>query len=160
MRAAVSIGRASVAPSRTYAEYQEHIATLATSGVASWGSTAYAIGAWRVTAAASNGPLTGSTWISFTGSNFFNGAIRHGLPSQAAYLFQQANGFELFVRVTTAGNQINFIGQNRNGLNSTSYNDGTAYPAYYMTQLIFWDGDRAWITYPSTGIAPAPYDWT
>ena len=158
-RRVVAGGGAALA--KTYADFQAHIATLATNGIAAWGGTQAAAGKFR-TIASPSGALTlnGSSWTScfFSGGNAAR-IVQHGLPSEAEYNRQTTNSLEIYINNVSAGSRVDFPGRARNGYTSTSYNDGTSYQSLEMTELIYWDGTQAQRMQPSLGLGPTPYTW-
>lgn len=160
-RLPVSVGAGPVA--KTYAEFQAHIATLATDGIGSWsdnmGFLPYTAKAYRITAAAVAGGLYGSSWdTAFAlSAGTFCRVIQHGLPSQGVFNAQIASGFEIFVRTTPVSDQI-LPAITRNGF--TSLDSGT--PDGRSTrcdEIIYWDGTQAQRMRPVLGLGPTPYTW-
>jgi len=147
------LGRA--AP-KTYLEFQAHIAALATNGVGGFGS-AVSVGRRRVTTGAGNGVIVGTSWQNAfsTSGTAYAGAIRHGMPSQAAFLAQGASGYEVYVEIVTAPDQ-EFVSVSRNGLTSSTAASG---PALRCLDLIYWDGTQAMRINPFAGTGPTPYLW-
>jgi len=146
---------------KTYAEFQARIATLATSGSASWAGVNIAAGAWTTAAAAVVGIMYDTPWNSSyeAASSRLARIVQHALPSQAAFDDQVANGYQMFVRIQDAADKINFVSVNRNGYASLSFNDGSPYPARTCTELIRWDGSQAWQSNPSIGGSETLYTW-
>lgn len=145
---------------KTYAQFQAQIATLATGGALAWSALAQTAGSYRVTAAAATGTMFASSW---NDAYFFQSTaarvIQHALTSEAVFNDQVSNGWEIFVVVTNTTTGINFVGSNRNGYMSSSFNDGNPYARRTVTDLIRWDGSQAWRSNPSIGGAETLYTW-
>ena len=155
------IGGASGPAAKTYADFQAHIATLATNGVKPWsGSNWFAVEvnrAYRTTAAAASGFLYGSSWTTwFATDNSGNvcRAVQHGLPSEAEFDAQVAAGREIFIQTGAIAPSTDLTGIARNGY--TSLSDFGANPLQ-ITNLLYWDGTQAQQMNPSTGTGPTPY---
>lgn len=151
-----------------YQRFKDHIAVLATDGA--WGfltnlaSATRAAKAWRVTAngdpySASIG-LYGSSWNSSFALNAGNiaRAIQHGLPSQAIFDAQIADGREMFVRLAVVSNRT-LTALLRNGYQSEGSDGATETRAVQMTELIFNDGSQTWRMTPNTGGGPTAYSF-
>jgi len=158
------------AAARTYAEFQAHIATLATNGSKVWEPNssvwgAPALGAFVTTAGpAVANPGTqnmfASPWLSFVSdqTNSTRHMIRHALPSESEFNAQVAAGRQIFFRTaaTTSGPLTPAV--TRNGY--TSLTDGGAgNTRMTCPQLIYWDGSQAQLMQPSLGLGPTPYTW-
>lgn len=147
---------------KTYAEFQAHIATLAVNGSRAWaGITNQTAGAFVTTATTEGGLMYGSSWNTF----FYRPnastcrVLRHGFPSQAAFEAQVSAGRDIFFRISNSTpDQPLFSPLSRNGYTSLLSNDGT-YPAATCTELIRWDGERAWKSAPSIGSGETEYTW-
>ncbi len=146
---------------KTYAEFQAHIAVLANLGFRPWNNaTAFSTGGYRTTAAAETGTLLGTSWNDRMGVGVTTcRVIQHGLPSQLVFNEQVASGRDIFFRVEVLDSVRVFNGINRNGYLSQSYSGPTYYPSTRCTEIIRWDGLRAWKSNPSIGSAETPYDW-
>lgn len=152
---------------KTYAQFEAQIATLATSGEIGWdqvftGGTTPAK-AYRTTAAAQTGSMAGSTWGPSASAGYARTsatqtcrAIQHALSSEAVFLDQIANGWEIFYRTTASSTQP-APAVTRNGFTSTT--SATSSACAQITELIRWDGTQAWISNPSTGSAETLYTW-
>lgn len=149
-----------VSAAKTYADFQAHIATLATNGVA---GTKVATGSYRKTVVASAGDMYGSPWV----SNFLIPdaaapgleadvlrVLLHGFPSAAAYGVSVTGGFECFFNVLPNGNG-DFSSLVRNGY--TSLPDGGPLNRGRCSNLIYWDGTQAQQMNPFSGSGPTPY---
>lgn len=159
MRASAIIGRAGGA-ARTYAEFQTHVAALATDGVLSDGIVQNFDTNRRRSYTFPSSPQTGfgegSSWNSFFGFTLVSAVLRHGLPSEAEYLAQIASNRTLFIE-TTGQLGTGVTGATRNGLTTTS--SGSAARAR-VDQIIYWDGTQAQRMTPFNGGGPTPYSWT
>lgn len=146
----------------TYAQFQAHIATLATEGVAVSNANQPA-GAYRVVPLNNGqGAMFGSSWASVfprdgAGSAAANRVIQHGLPSEVVYLAQTAASRELFFRRVDSGTS-SFVSLDRNGYVSSA-DAGGPFSASQCTDLIYWDGTGAQRMNPSTGTGPTPYSF-
>lgn len=148
-------------PTKTYADFQAHIATLATNGVSSWPGTVSPgdtpAGSWRATAAPFSGAMYGTTWqdgCDYTGGTNVNRAILHALPSEAVALDQAGAGREIYF-VMAQVSDGNLVALNRNGYLSLDH--GGTFAKIAITDLIYWDGTQAQRMNPSTGTGPTPY---
>lgn len=145
---------------KTYAEFQAHIAGLATSGSKNWNAFSTNWGAWRVTAGAPVGSMVGSSWnSSFSGQDGGSTpcrVVQHGLPSQAEFNAQIAAGRMIFLRVV-AGDDVGYPSVTRNGYTSSS--GGPDAFADKCSELIYWDGAQAQRMQPALGLGPSPYTW-
>ncbi len=144
--------------SRTYAEFQAHIATLAPTS-RPWGFYTDA-GAIRTTAATPVGEMDGSPWLQrmdIGGTRLPAPCriVQHGLPSEAEFYAQIAAGREIFFRlnVNPGGSAA---ARNRNGFMSTA---GSNVFNTDCPELIYWDGAQAQRMRPSLGLGPTPYTW-
>lgn len=152
---------AGVSTGKTTADWNAHITTLATSGDQPWGAdVARAGGAYRTTAAAAAGTMYGTSWSSYL---FYQFApcrlIQHGLPNVAAFNDQVANGRQVFFRVASAVDQSVFGSLTRNGYTSTFLDAGAPSTTLICTEIIRWDGAKAWKSNPSIGGAETEYTW-
>lgn len=148
---------------KTYADFVAHITALATGGLKQWDAFApLTPGAYRTTAGgAFSSDMYGTIWSGYAFYYLPPGRlVRHGLPSEAVFNDQAANGRQLFFRLADAGSQSSFNAVNRNGYASLSLFPDPAEPAVTCTELIRWDGERAWKSNPSLASAETPYDWT
>ena len=141
----------------SYAAFQAHITALATNGVAGWAS-GVAAGSFRTTAAAATGTMFNTTWGNrvYTGDTIAR-RVQHGLPSEAVFNDQVANGRMMFVRFSDGGDLFAAASINRNGYTSSAYDDGLGYPSVWMEEIIYWDGTSAWRITPRTAGSPTPY---
>lgn len=152
-----------VAPSgRTYAEFQAHIATLATGGVVSWTATtgsAYPTGVYRTTSASPTGlSMRGSPWSSIAGGNLsaVGRLVQHSMGSQASFDAIVAVGGEVLIQTTVTGDSNIFTSLNRNGYNSQDSSfDQTE--VRIVRCLYFEPSIGAFETNPSTGTGPTAY---
>lgn len=149
-------------PAKTYADFQAHIATLATGGVQAWTGTGMpnTSGTFRSTAAAAGGTMLGSPWMgeyrrNNTDTNCAR-VIQHAMPSEAAFNALVAGGFEFcFTQVGVAA--ANLIALNRNGYLSGALAGPVS--SAQMTSLIYWDGTKAQKMNPFAGTGPTGYNW-
>ena len=159
MRASAIIGRAGGA-ARTYAEFQAHVAALATDGVLSDGiisnNSPNRKNSYSFPSAPQSSIGQGSSWNSFFGFSYIAIVLAHGLPSEAEYLAQIANNRTLFIE-TTGGLGVGVTGTTRNGFTTSS--SGSATRAR-VDQIIYWDGTQAQRMTPFNGGGPTPYSWT
>jgi hypothetical protein len=142
----------------TYAQFQAHIATLATDGAIAWtNSGGYALGSYRTTATpAPVGDMYGTSWLSEFNRSLsrVSRTVQHGLPSQAVLNAQVSASREIFIKYE-AGAFVASPPLNRNGyLSQDSPSAGTL-----VTDLIYWDGAQAQRMNPSAGTGPTPYTW-
>lgn len=141
----------------TYADFQAHIATLATNGIATWNNASTA-GSYRITAAAATGAMFNTPW----GDSVYSGdtnarRIQHGLPSEAVFNAQVSAGREMFYRVSAAPDLFAAFAVSRNGYTSSAYDDGLGYAAVYVEEIIYWDGTQAQRMTPRTSGGPTVY---
>lgn len=161
MRVSPIIGRVSGGP--TYDEFVAHITAMATGGVASWTGRVLVAGAYRTTAAASVGNMSGSSWMTvFRSSDNANGtsrprAVLHGLPSITVMNALAAASSEVFVRFVDATAPSGFSAVDRNGFLSSA--NASTTPAMKMTELLYWLDGQAWKMQPDLGLGPTPYTW-
>lgn len=153
----------SVRSGKTTADWNAHLLTLATGGQRFWTSSpAFAPGAYRTTAEASPGfaEMYGSVWNSYAYDVIPPSRLcQHGLPSQAIYNAQTAAGYQIFFRITSFGDQASFAALNRNGYLSLSLFPDPAIASIKCTEIIRWDGAKAWKSNPSIGGAETEYTW-
>jgi hypothetical protein len=158
-------GGAAPPAAKTYADFQAHIATLATDGAGSWSADMALLTdanhAYRITAAAAVGSMYGTPWNSAFALNAGTlcRVIQHGLPSAAVFNEQTADGREIFVRTVPVSNRVlpDFV--SRNGYTTRNTDGVTETRATQCTELIYWDGTQAQRMQPSLGLGPTPYDW-
>lgn len=157
-RLPVSVG-ASGPVGPAYADFQAHIATLATNGNRAWSGTP-AAGVWRTTAAAPTGIMAGSSWANYflIGGVSMCRAVQHGLPSEAEFNAQVAAGREIFFRSVAGVNQSIAASVDRNGYTSQSYT-GASTTTASCTELIYWTPSGVFSMNPSAGTGPTPYTW-
>ena len=148
---------------KTYAQFQAEIAAL-TGSTRGWTqSVIFGTDAkpCRTTAAAQAGDMFGSSYGPSASGGFLRTSsvvcrvMQHALPSEAVFLDQIANGWEIFYRVaevTTAS--VPAVTRNGYTSQSSASNNCTQ-----ITELIRWDGTQAWISNPSTGSAETLYTW-
>ena len=101
--------------------------------------------------------MRGSSWASvFTGTVESTPCrvVQHGLPSQAVFNDQIANGRQMFVRIS-AGTIQPYVGVARNGYTSGSWGEDTAPDK--CDEIIYWDGSQAMRMQPALGLGPTPY---
>ncbi len=142
----------------SYADFQAHIATLSVNGSVAWSSNPPGSpgNRKRTTAAAATGSMFGSSWLStFDTFSTLARAIQHGLPSEAAFDAQVANGREIYFQLGDGGFGP-YAGLDRNGYESASGGGGLD-EALAVTDLIYWDGSAAQRMNPSAGTGPTPY---
>lgn len=148
---------------KTYADFQAHIATLATNGAKSWTSAVNAAGSFRTTVGAVLGALAGSSWSAqfrraadagSTSTASLTRVVQHGFPSEA--VFNSQSGLEIFVRFE-ASSTGPVTGLTRNGYTSYSSADGA--DRMICPMLLYWDGTQAQRMQPSLGLGPVPYTW-
>lgn len=120
----------------TYADFVAYVNANTAGGALTWGSAVIAsqTGAYRTTCAAAAGAMSGSPW-----GDFFSGqpsrAVQHGLPSQAEFNAQVAQG--AIIRFTTTARGSNeVLALNRNGY--TSFADPSI-NCSSMDVLEYWD---------------------
>lgn len=145
---------------KTYADFQAHIATLATGGVIGNSSAISTSGRFRTTAA-NNGSFKGSPWSGTSGYNGFGDAvgpmlIRHCVPSETVW--NTLIGLEVYFQVNEVGPAgETFSSAARNGYTSVS---GTASGGQFVClDVIYWDGTGAQRMIPFTSTGPTPYTW-
>ncbi|WP_298700948.1 hypothetical protein [uncultured Brevundimonas sp.] len=148
---------------KTTADWNAHITTLATSGTRAWtNNVALAAGAYRTTAEALPGfaNMYGSVWSDHAYPNIPPSRLtQHGLPSKAIWDAQAAAGYQIFFRLVSFGDQSSFNALSRNGYTSLSLLPDSAEPAIKCTELIRWDGEKAWKSNPSIASAETEYTW-
>lgn len=156
---AATVGEGFGGPS--YDQFLTHITTLATSGVRTWeNATLMSAGGYRTTAGAAVGNMVGTSWNSTMASGDFTcRIIQHGLPSEAEFNAQIAGARAIFFRITVTADKVSFVGLNRNGYASISFDDGTPYATRGCSEIIYWDGTQAQRMQPSLGLGPTPYTW-
>lgn len=159
----VVAGGASVV-ARTYADFQAHIATLATNGVADWGGNAFRpnSGSYRTAPATTGGFIFGSPWLSIISPNWSAARlVQHSMPNQTVFDLIVAAQTEAFFRVVYAADAVlSYTSTTRNGYTSEGLaNDGNPKASVTVTELIYWDGAQAQRMQPSLGLGPTPYTW-
>lgn len=158
MRVSPVVGRAASGP--TYEQYQAHIAQRATNGVRAWFANLAVAGSYTSTAGAVQPSwyMYGSPWA----GRIFGGAgisgitarmLQHGLPSEAEFNNQIANGFDIFWRTTLFATNRALQSYTRNGFQSGA---GT-YDAFYLEEIVFWDGEKPMQMLPRLGQGPVSY---
>lgn len=163
MRAAVNIGRA--AQPRTYAEFRDHINTLASNTTRGWSADGRGVGTFLTDCATPTGAMQGSTWGGPGGSagipNLATQAVarmvQHAMPSAAVFNDNVSAGRRVLLTVATAGTLSSPSGLNRNGYTSASYS-GTVV-GRVVTLMLYWYDEQAWQIDPSAGGSPTPYSW-
>lgn len=140
---------------KTYAEFQAHIATLATSGAKTWASASTTQeGAWRTTCATPGGAMNGSPWTQpFRRTSWTSRVVQHCFPSEAVFNAQWGAGMEVFLNVVDVVNQA-CVAVNRNGYTSGA-SSGTA---DICDLFLYYDGEPLQIN-PFAGTGPTPYTW-
>lgn len=168
MRVSPIVGRA--AQSKSYGEFQAHIASLAVNGSLSWSAAVNdSVGAFKMTTGAVPGyaPLTGSSWgplspdYGISGSySYWPRAVQHAMPSEAAFNAIIAIGGDIFIRVQDGG-IVNapFPGVARNGFTSSARSGGGTYSRFITEMLIFDPAAGPLRMQPKLGLGPTPYTW-
>lgn len=144
---------------KTYAQFQAHIATLATRGVRGWTDATNNLntGKYRTTAAALSGAMYGSSWQAhFTRDSPVSRAIQHGLDSQSSIEAQVAAGREIFFEVENFTDS-NFLAKTRNGYTSLGY--APSFDACRITRVLIWTPEGVIEMNPFAGTGPTPYTW-
>lgn len=170
-------GGVSVASSgagRTYADFQAHIATLATDGSIAWSGNP-ADGSlttrfdYRTTMAAETGAMQGTPWQSvfsgpIPGPTFTNAAntsrvVQHCFPDSTSFNAGVSAGREVYFQLQRAGTGGATIpGLNRNGYASADIaSDSNC--TYRVVSFLYWDGTQAQQMNPFAGTGPTPYTW-
>lgn len=148
---------------RTEADFNAHIAVLATGGALPWGvGASRAAGSYRTTAAAAAGGMFDSVWLRSIDSEFAPcRLVQHGVQSQAIFNELVANGQQIFFRLADGVVKIVFTAVSRNGYTSLAFNDGSPYPTRVCNLLIRWDRtmNKAMQSNPFTGSAETEYTW-
>lgn len=152
------------ASAKTEAEFNAHIATLATSGAVAWTTNAVlAAGHYRTTAAAVGGLMYASSWNDSFAQDAASPCriIQHACQDQDVFDTQVANGQQVFFRILVDTPKIVFTSVNRNGYASLSFNDGSDYVALYVQQMIRWDraASKAYTSDPGAGSVETEYTW-
>lgn len=160
----------SIAPGeamKTYAEFQDYIATLAVDGDRGWSSQSVSAGWYRWTAASPSGPMTGSPWGPSSSDGFGAGpnsrvarVVQHGLPSGPVFDAQVSGGLKGLMRIESVPYFPDTLpAVNRNGFNSSSASGG-GLSAMRCTRLDYFDPVLGPMTMnPSTGTGPTPLSW-
>lgn len=151
-------------PGKTYAEFVAHVTARAVNGVLNWNAlTNIDAGNYTTTAAdVGSSFMTGSSWnAKFSGGGAqTRGAARvvqHGLPTQAAFNDQVSSGRVLFLAISSATPAFP-AALNRNGYLSLA-DDVNNIANRVCTEIIRWDGFKAWTSNPSIGGAETEYTW-
>ncbi|MGX1587367.1 hypothetical protein [Brevundimonas diminuta] len=143
---------------KTYAEFLAHITARATSGTLPWSASAYVSGKFLVAPAARANSMLGTPWM-----DYFNGitsrVVQHALPSPESLDEQIAGGLKVYVEVLAIAPKVDFRSLNRNGFLSSAYNDGEAYAASEIVELLAWVGGAPVRMQPNLGLGPTPYTW-
>lgn len=150
-----------------YDAFVQHITARATSGLVAWGGrmdTYYYNNPALVLITAGptdTGIMAGTTWGGggVIGGTSMAKAIRHGLPSEAEFNAQMANGLKMFASISYVGELTSFLGTTRNGFTASSYNTDEPQSGYVMTELVFWSAGQAWKMIPSSTNGPNPYSF-
>lgn len=143
-------------PSKTYADFVAYVNALPTF-VANWGSGSFqTTGLYKTTAGSPSGTMWGSSWMSrLTSDSAPCRLIQHGLPSEAVFYDQVANGrLILFDLLTGFSNATGAV--NRNGYWSSAYTD---FPTVEVRLIRYWDGFRVVDVNPFAGTGPVPFVW-
>lgn len=156
-----------VAPAvKTYPEFVAHITTLATSGAIAWNAATSMEGtpkAYRTTAAAATGAMTGSSWLTnfrSAGADLAAPAriIQHALPDDGTtFTDQVSTGRQMFFSVENGTTGTTFLSATRNGFTSAANASTTG--KVRCRKIIWWDGTLAWECDPFLGTPPVPYTW-
>ena len=145
-----------------YDAFVAYITAQATGGATVWATNqAPNAGAYITTASAALGGVMVAT--SWNGSFRATAAapcriLQHALASEAIFNDQCAAERKIFYRLTAGASRANFVGVNRNGYASQSSSDGFTYGSRFCTELIRWDGERAWKSNPSIGGAETLFE--
>lgn len=149
---------------KTEADFNAHIATLATGGQRDWATGGGGVGKFWTTGAAAAGKLYGSSWISQFGPDAGGGCapcryVQHGLPSDDIFNTIVANGQRVYFEIQ-AGTIGAYFSVNRNGYESIAAN-GASEQRIKLTNLIRWDRtlSKAFQSNPSIGSAETEYTW-
>jgi hypothetical protein len=154
---------------KTYAEFQAHIATLATGGSLLWNNLTATAGSYRITSpTVAEAPnlgvgLAGTTWgpASANGYSRSNSwvfaAAAHGFPSSGVKDAQMAGALEIFITIITVAGTGNVDAVSRNGVTSAALTGRS--DRQTMSVILYWDGTQAQQMNPSTGTGPTPYTW-
>jgi len=157
---------AGAAASKTYADWQAHIAAISDSiPQDSWFDPSP--GMKRVVLAAGTGAMYGSPWKSFFLASFPSIAaprriIQHGMPSEATFNAQVSGGREVLLRLSYYGHEQVYTRLNRNGFISSGDDLETLYQAYFCDLVGWWDQatQSALMMNPQAGTGPVPYTAT
>ena len=149
---------------KTYAEFQAHIATLATNGAKSWTSAVNTNGSFMTTVGAASGGLAGSPWSAqfrrgtdagATSAASLTRVVQHGFPSEA--VFNSQSGQDIFVRIDYSSTGP-VTGLTRNGY--ASYSSATGADRMICSMLLYYvAGEGAFAMNPYGGSGPTPYTW-
>lgn len=147
-----------------YAAFRAHIAGLAASRDSGNNISQFnpSGGTARVIPQANPiGYMTGSSWNSrfqLVGSTY-RAVIVHGLATKAIFDEQVALGLEIFLQITSPGDQQIYTGLTRNGFTSDGGDKLEPYPYGRLVKLIRWDPttQRAMQSDPSVGGSETHY---
>lgn len=143
---------------KTYADFQAHIATLATGGALAWNSTATtSVGVYRTTAAAATGGMTGSPFYPEAAYGLNSAVariIQHSMPNQTAFNLLVSGGLEVLFQVATKSAGA-CAAVDRNGFLSSTQASGTKRAC---SRVLYWvSGVGAFEIDPQAGTGPTPY---
>lgn len=150
--------------SKTYAEWQAHIAAISDSiPQDTW--TGPTPGMKRTTLANGTGGMFGTSWKSFflmePGLNIAapRRIIQHGMPDEATFNAQRLAGREVLLRLNYYGHEQFYTPRNRNGFISNGGDMEAVYQAYSCDLVAWFDPDagQALATNPLAGTGPALY---
>ena len=149
---------------KTEADFNSHIATIATGGVRAWGTNQILpAGSYRTTASSVSGTMFASSWNDRFAQEDASPCriIQHASQNQTIFDNQVANGQQVFFKLSLGADKILFSGVTRNGYTSLSYNDGSPYATLSVVQLIRWDraASKAYTSDPSVGSVESEYTW-
>lgn len=161
-RLPVSVGGVAA---KTEAEFNAHIATLATDGAVSWtGEISLpdtTTRRYRTTSAAFSGSLFGSPYGSYYGASAggFNTVARivqHCLPD--GDLSGATASRQIYFETTRSPSNMAGVSRTINGFTSSPLAGGAAGSAT-VTRVIWWDGDKAMTRDPFAMSAATQYVW-
>lgn len=146
---------------RTYAEFQSHIAGLATSGERSWSGQGFSssVTNFTTTATAPVGGMTGSSWMSPYSNAISSVAriVQHSLPSPAVYDQQIADGRQIYLDVTPTSTMGPYAALARNGFTSSA---GAEASGRTCSRVLYYDAVTGPMQMnPNAGTGPTPYTW-
>lgn len=147
-------------PAKTEADFNAHIATLATSGASVWTNNAPA-GRWVTTVGTTSGSMYGSSWLDIYYVASPNcRAIQHAMPSPMVFNALAA-GQQIYFRTAASSPVLVWTGKDRNGYASLSEDDGIEDASLLMSEYIRWDRalKKAFRGNPASGAVETEYTW-